>query len=323
MPQLSHIQYHEILQQSNALPNPAEAYGFSGWRAECASLGKFEERSMTVGPFSIREISAAFNRDCKVQVQCESLPDVVNICMPLQGRVGTNLHEAGLQTELGAGRHHLIYTPETNYELVIHKTIRVLHFQISLDYFSSLLCPSEDWSVALREKLLGREMLYSGDQQPCPATRQTMEAIFNCPLSGAVRKLFLEAKMLELMALQLHHYRGSSSMPASGLKKKDKDVLEQLREHLIATFHHDHSLQSLSHAFGINEFKLKKQFRELYGQTIFDFIFDLRMNHARHLLTDTGMFVNEVSREVGYRNPNHFSTAFRKKFGFCPGTLKS
>jgi AraC family transcriptional regulator, transcriptional activator of the genes for pyochelin and ferripyochelin receptors len=186
-----------------------------------------------------------------------------------------------------------------------------------------LLCPSEAWSAALREKLLKKEMLYNGNGLPCPVTRQTMEAIMSCQLSGAVRKLFLEAKMLELMALQLHQYRGSSSMPASCMKKKDKDVLEQLREHLIATFHHDHSLQSLSQAFGINEFKLKKQFRELYGQTIFDFIFDLRMNHARRLLTDAGMFVNEVSREVGYRNPNHFSTAFRKKFGFCPGTLKS
>ncbi|MBT1700488.1 AraC family transcriptional regulator [Fulvivirgaceae bacterium PWU4] len=317
------LQYQEILQQSYPLSGPEEAYGFKAWASDCESIGKYEERTLDLDTFSVREIRTTFERDCKIQVQHDALPGVVNVCMPIQGRVGTNFHEVGLLTELGAGAHHFIYIPETNYELVVHKNIRVAHFQVCTDYFSSLLCPSENWSDTLREKLLRKEMLYSGDGLRSPAIRQAIEAIINCPLSGTVRKLFLEAKVLELLALQLEHYQRGSNVQAVRINRRDKDVLEQLREHLLVTFHHDHSLQSLSTTFGINEFKLKKQFRELFGQTIFDFIFDLRMNHARHLLIDTGMFVNEVSREVGYRNPNHFSTAFRKKFGVCPGSLRS
>lgn len=323
MPHSPLIQYKEILQHSYPLPGPEEAYGFKGWAADFGSLGTYEERILDLGPFCAREIRTTFDSDCRIQVQCDELPGAINICMPIQGRVGTNFHETGLLTELDAGGHHLIYIPETDYELVTYKNTRITHFQVNLDYFASLLCPSEDWSDTLREKLLRKEMLYSGDGLRCPVTRQTIEAIINCPLSGGVRKLFLEAKFLELIALQLAHYQRGSNVQAVHINKKDKDVLVQLREHLLVTFHHDHSLRSLSQTFGINEFKLKKQFRELFGQTIFDFIFELRMNHARHLLTDGGMFVNEVSREVGYRNPNHFSTAFRKKFGICPGSLRS
>lgn len=317
------IQYEDLSRQSTPLPDLHDSYGFKGWRSECPSLGKYEEKYQALDHFKVTEIVAAFGKDCRIQVHSNLLPDFIHICAPVAGRIGTNFHQAGLLTELGAGRHHYLYVPETNYELVIRKNIRVVHFQICREYLFSLLCPSESWSAALREKLLRREILYSGNGLVCPSTQRTMEAVINCPLSGTIRKLFLEAKVLELIALQLEHYQRGNNVQAARINRRDKDVLEQLREHLLITFHHEHSLQSLSLTFGINEFKLKKQFREHFGQTIFDFIFDLRMNHARHLLTDRGMFVNEVSREVGYRNPNHFSTAFRKKFGVCPGSLKS
>ncbi|NML68572.1 helix-turn-helix transcriptional regulator [Chryseobacterium sp. RP-3-3] len=35
------------------------------------------------------------------------------------------------------------------------------------------------------------------------------------------------------------------------------------------------------------------------------------------------MDISEVSDVVGYKNPRHFSTAFKKKFGIVPSPLKS
>jgi AraC-like DNA-binding protein len=213
--------------------------------------------------------------------------------------------------------------PETEYELLIYKQTHIAHFEIALDYFSSLLCPSEKWSATLREKLFRGEVLYSGSGLSCYRTQKALEDVLTCPFSGAVRTLFFEAKVLEILAFQLEHYQQCSNTSSVTIRKKDRDVLEQLREYLISDFREDHSLRSLSQYFGINEFKLKKQFKEQFGQTVFDFISDLKMEHARRLLLDTGMFVKEVSREVGYKNANHFSTAFRKKFGINPAALKS
>lgn len=63
-------------------------------------------------------------------------------------------------------------------------------------------------------------------------------------------------------------------------------------------------------------------FRETFGESIFDYIADLRMTHARDLLFDGKYQINEVARIVGYKNPHHFSTAFRRTFGIRPSEMK-
>ena len=83
-----------------------------------------------------------------------------------------------------------------------------------------------------------------------------------------------------------------------------------------------HSLQSLSRAFCLNEFKLKKGFKELFGDTVFGYIHSLRMQHARSLILDEKMNINKVAGKVGYKNANHFSTAFKKQFGIAPSLIK-
>ncbi|MEJ0054176.1 MAG: AraC family transcriptional regulator [Bacteroidota bacterium] len=45
------------------------------------------------------------------------------------------------------------------------------------------------------------------------------------------------------------------------------------------------------------------------------------MEHAWHLLKNENWRVVEVAREVGYKNPNHFSTAFKRKYGISPSQL--
>ncbi len=46
------------------------------------------------------------------------------------------------------------------------------------------------------------------------------------------------------------------------------------------------------------------------------------MNEARRLLLSGEMNIAEVADTVGYKNPNHFTTAFKKYFGFVPSELK-
>jgi AraC-like DNA-binding protein len=140
---------------------------------------------------------------------------------------------------------------------------------------------------------------------------------------GNLRKLFLEAKVMELVALQLEHYRGmSENQKTNTLRKSDMILMDEVKLFLSTNFTDDHSLHSIATHFGINEFKLKKNFKLQFSQTIFDFLFDLKMDHAYQLLRDCGKLVNEVSREVGYKNPNHFTTAFTKKFGMSPSKLR-
>jgi AraC-like DNA-binding protein len=81
-------------------------------------------------------------------------------------------------------------------------------------------------------------------------------------------------------------------------------------------------LRSLARQFGINEFKLKKGFRELFGATVFGYIHTLKMHHARTMMEEAGASVSQAASRTGYKNANHFSAAFKKQFGMSPSALR-
>lgn len=79
-----------------------------------------------------------------------------------------------------------------------------------------------------------------------------------------------------------------------------------------------HSLRRLCLAVGTNEFYLKRGFRGLFQTTVFGYLREKRMEHARALFERGKRNVTEVATEVGYTNISHFAAAFRRQFGMNP-----
>ena len=77
-------------------------------------------------------------------------------------------------------------------------------------------------------------------------------------------------------------------------------------------------MQELADEIGLSLKKLKEGFKEVYGDTVFGFLFDYKMDFARKLLETGRHNVNEVGLRVGYSTASHFIAAFRKKFGTTP-----
>jgi len=70
---------------------------------------------------------------------------------------------------------------------------------------------------------------------------------------------------------------------------------------------------------GINEFKLKNGFKEVFGTTVNGYMTQQRMNKARKMLESGGTSVSEAAWSIGYTNVSHFISVFRKYFGVTPG----
>ena len=102
------------------------------------------------------------------------------------------------------------------------------------------------------------------------------------------------------------------------LAGKDRDILYDVRDYLHKTFCENHSLLELSRNFGINQSKLKKSFKELFGVPVIEYLYNLKMEHAKNMLYEKRLYVGEVASMVGYKNANHFATAFKRKFGVNP-----
>jgi AraC-like DNA-binding protein len=78
------------------------------------------------------------------------------------------------------------------------------------------------------------------------------------------------------------------------------------------------SLQELANEIGLTLKKLKDGFKQIYGDSVYSFLFDYKMEVARKLLETNQYNVNEVGHKVGYSTASHFITAFKKKFGTTP-----
>lgn len=153
-----------------------------------------------------------------------------------------------------------------------------------------------------------------------PAMRAALEQILHCPFQGKTKQIYLESKCLELIALKLEQLRETENFPRTlySLKPDDIDRIYVAQKLLAENLYNPPSLMELARQVGLNDYKLKVGFREVFGTTVFGYLYRHRMETARQMLNDRRMNVREVAQAVGYTNQSRFAAAFRKQFGINP-----
>ncbi|MEK4293415.1 helix-turn-helix transcriptional regulator [Paenibacillus sp. FSL R5-0914] len=163
--------------------------------------------------------------------------------------------------------------------------------------------------------------LFFGKNAITPSIRLILSQIADCSYSQGMRELYLEGKMLELMAVYLNEslFEADRISHTVKLSRDDMKSLRLAKEILQRDYLHPPTLAGLSRIICLNEFKLKKGFKEMFGYTVHAYVIEQRMQRAQQLLEHGNMTVSEAASRVGYVNVSHFSAAFRKKFGVRPG----
>ncbi|QBG48304.1 helix-turn-helix domain-containing protein [Verrucomicrobia bacterium S94] len=103
-----------------------------------------------------------------------------------------------------------------------------------------------------------------------------------------------------------------------GCSAHDAEALRKVAAYLEKHLEEEHSLADLCRRFYINEFKLKRNFKAMYGITVFGYLRELRFQRAEQLLREGELSVIEIANEVGYSNPSHFARGFQERFGMKP-----
>lgn len=154
-----------------------------------------------------------------------------------------------------------------------------------------------------------------------PAMQLSIDQILNCQYTGIMRKMFMEAKALELMTLQLEiiDSRESSAKKKSNLIHPiDIKGTEYVQKILTRKMDSPPNLEELARSVGMSSSKLNRCFRKKYGMTVFQYLRYTRMETARELIIRRGISVTEASGLVGYNSLSHFSQAYKKQFGVSP-----
>ncbi|WP_315875383.1 AraC family transcriptional regulator [Leptolyngbya sp. 7M] len=199
---------------------------------------------------------------------------------------------------------------------------------IAID-FDRLRCfglPEDNASPLLQRLIQGKaiENFHQSLDRIHPVMQQALRQILHCPYQGAVRRMYLESKVLELLAPQFDHLMDLSprnrAVPA--LRPADIERLHLARDILQQQFNHPPSLLGLARQVGLNDYKLKQGFRQLFGTTVFGYVQRCRIEQSRQLLSECELSVAEVAERVGYASPSRFCHAFKQQVGLSPSEYR-
>jgi len=180
--------------------------------------------------------------------------------------------------------------------------------EIYTQYLNDLINPKDDF-------VEGPSFYMAHDMQ------NAVDKIFTTSYKGATRMMFLRSQVTELLS---HFFAKVSSVDVSNntIKKRDREKLYRAKEILSKNIDTPPSLNELSKLIGLNNYKLKKNFKELFGFPVYKYLQNERLNKAHELLSTDDVTIQEAAWSVGYESLSSFSNAFIKKFGFRPSEIK-
>jgi AraC-like DNA-binding protein len=217
---------------------------------------------------------------------------------------------------IGRQKNFLIYNPEKDLPFMIRlgPGTSMVVLSISLEGLHKLFV--QDTLPFLKQENVSRKFY---DERDVPAQLfVVLNQLFSIHLSEASSKLYFQAKTLEILSLYFSTRKpNTESCPFLNDEEAVRKI-KHAKEHLLRNMENPPTLKDLARLAGLNEYQLKVGFKEIYGNTVYGFLLDHKLDHSRALLDKGKYQVNQVAYEIGYTNPSHFIAAFRKKFGVTP-----
>lgn len=151
--------------------------------------------------------------------------------------------------------------------------------------------------------------------------QNTFHAIESCNELGNYAEKYIEANILDCLSMMINVTKGSEEM-LSPVNLVLSDKVHEARDIMTTQYKNPPSLHELATMVGTNECTLKSAFKQEFGTTVFQCLFDRRMELASGYLLDSQLPIAEVGFLLGYDYQSHFCTAFRRKYGMSPSEYR-
>ena len=213
----------------------------------------------------------------------------------------------------------LLYNPQK--DLPIHLEIQpkswLVSILITLPKFHGLFSTEAGHVDFL--SMENKDKKYYTDGAISPSMAVVLHQLVNTQLHPSIRDLYMKGKMYELLSLYFNKSEETDVEQCPFLIDEEHILkIRKAKDIVLANMAEPSGLLELVNEVGLNLKKLKVGFKQLYGDTVYSFLFDYKMEYARKMLESGEFNVNEVSVKVGYSTPSHFIAGFKKKYGTTP-----
>ncbi|KAB5488734.1 MULTISPECIES: AraC family transcriptional regulator [Flagellimonas] len=237
----------------------------------------------------------------------------------LKGRSRFNFNEGNYFLEVNEENSLLLYNTQKDLplDLVVSPNSWLLSVVMTIRKFHSLFSSEADYIPFLSED--NKEKKYYSQEMVSPAIAVVLSQLMNYNLHPSIKKLYLKGKVFELISLYFNKTEDADLEQCPYLADEDNvRRIKMAKEIIISRMAEPPTLAELSEEVGLGLKKLKEGFKQIYGDSVYGFLFDYKMEYARKMLESGKHNVNDVGLKVGYSTASHFIASFKKKFGTTP-----
>lgn len=213
----------------------------------------------------------------------------------------------------------LLYNPQQDLpiNLQINPNSWMVSILISIKKFHGLFSQEADYISFLKED--NKDKKYYKDGSITPSMAIVLNQLISFNLNQSIKDLYFKGKAYELLSLYFNRSEDANIEQCPFLVDETNVIkIRKAKDIIVARMAEPPSLQELADEIGLSLKKLKEGFKQIYGDSVFSFLFDYKMEVARKLLESGENNVNEVGLRVGYSTSSHFIAAFKKKYGTTP-----
>ena len=254
-----------------------------------------------------------------IEFKKEIYQQFIQFHFSVKGDVQFLFNEGNYRINLLCEKMLLLYNPQK--ALPLHQIIQPksngISLLISIQKFHSLFSTEAGHIDFL--SLENKDKKYYNEEFISPAIMVVLHQILNANFQKNLQPLYLKGKVYELLTLYFNRSNEANIEQCPFLADEESiSKIHRAKEIIINRMAEPPSLQELSDEIGLNIKKLKEGFKQIYGDSVYAFLFDYKMEFARKILENKEMNINEISIKIGYSTPSHFISAFKKKYGITP-----
>ena len=237
----------------------------------------------------------------------------------LKGKAKFVFNQGNYALDLHEEKSLLFYNPQK--ELPVHLEIGpnswMISVLISIKKLHSLFSTEAEHIPFL--SLKKKKKKYYSEESISPSMAIVLNQLFHYNLNSSIKNLYYKGKGYELLSLYFNRNEDPNSEYCPFLiDEENLAKIKKAKEIIVRNMAEPPGLQELADLVGLTLKKLKVGFKQVYGDSVFSFLFDYKMEQARKMLDSGSYNVNEVGIQIGYSTSSHFIAAFKKKFGTTP-----
>ena len=236
-----------------------------------------------------------------------------------KGQMNFSFNQGNYNFPLSDGHSMLLFNPQKTLpiDLELAPQTWLVSILISVTRFHSLFSSDADHISFLSPENSSKKYY---DTLPFTSSiAVVLSQVLQAKVHDSMKELYFKGKVYELLSLYFNKSEDPSLEQCPFLVDEENvQKIRRAKDIILERMTDPPSLENLSLEIGLSLKKLKEGFKQLYGDTVYSYLLDHKMEDARRMLDSQKFNVNEVSSKLGYSTASHFIAAFKKKYGTTP-----